>query len=178
MTIRTYQGITPIVPSSAFVDEMALITGDVTLGDDASIWPMSVARGDVHRIVVGARTNIQDGSVLHVTQPNRFTPSGYPLHIGNDVTVGHRVILHGCTVEDCALIGMGSTVLDGAIIRSQVLLGAGSLVPPGKDLEGGYLWMGSPVKKIRPLTEHEMAFFAYSAAHYVTLKNKHMANSI
>ena len=94
MAIRTYQGITPTVPDSAFVDEMALIAGDVTLGDDASIWPMSVARGDVHRIVIGARTNIQDGSVLHVTQPNRFTPGGHPLIIGNDVTVGHRVILH------------------------------------------------------------------------------------
>ena len=174
MAIRTYQGITPTVPDSAFVDEMAMIAGDVALGDAASIWPMSVARGDVHRIVIGARTNIQDGSVLHVTQSNRFTPGGYPLLIGNDVTVGHRVILHGCMVEDYALIGMGSTVLDGAIIRSQVLLGAGSLVPPGKDLESGYLWLGSPVKKIRPLTENELAYFAYSAAHYVALKNRHM----
>ena len=174
MAIRIYQGITPVVPVSAFVDKMALVAGDVTLGEDASLWPMSVARGDVHRIVIGARTNIQDGSVLHVTQPNRFTPDGHPLLIGNDVTVGHRVILHGCTVEDFALIGMGSTVLDGAIVRSRVLLGAGSLVPPGKDLEGGYLWLGSPVKKIRPLTENEMAYFEFSAAHYVALKNKHM----
>lgn len=174
MAIRIYQNITPIVPASAFVDEAALIVGDVTLGEDTSLWPMSVARGDVHRITVGARTNIQDGSVLHVTQPNRFTPGGHPLIIGNDVTVGHRVILHGCTVEDYALIGMGSTVLDGAIVHSRVLLGAGSLVPPGKELESGYLWLGSPVKKIRPLTENELAYFAYSAAHYVTLKNKHM----
>ena len=106
MAIRIYQGITPVVPVSAFVDEMALVTGDVTLGEDASIWPMSVARGDVHRIMIGARTNIQDGSVLHVTQPNRFTPDGHPLLIGNDVTVGHRVILHGCTVENFALIAI------------------------------------------------------------------------
>ncbi len=174
MAIRIYQNIIPIVPASAFVDEAALVVGNVTLGEDTSLWPMSVARGDVHRITVGARSNIQDGSVLHVTQPNRFTPGGHPLIIGNDVTVGHRAILHGCTVEDYALIGMGSTVLDGAIVHSRVLLGAGSLVPPGKELESGYLWLGSPVRKIRPLTENELAYFAYSAAHYVTLKNKHM----
>lgn len=173
MAIRPYQNVHPAIAAGAFVDDVALVIGDVTIGEDASLWPMVVARGDVHRIVIGARSNIQDGSVLHVTQPNRFTPGGHPTIIGSDVTVGHRVILHGCTVEDFALIGMGSTVLDGAIIRSRVLLGAGSLVPPGKELESGYLWLGSPVKKVRPLTEDELAYFEYSAAHYVALKNRH-----
>ncbi len=173
MAIRSYQNVNPAIAAGAFVDDAALVIGDVTIGEDASLWPMVVARGDVHRIVIGARSNIQDGSVLHVTQPNRFTPGGHPAIIGSDVTVGHRVILHGCTVEDFALIGMGSTVLDGAIIRSRVLLGAGSLVPPGKELESGYLWLGSPVKKVRPLTEDELAYFEYSAAHYVALKNRH-----
>ncbi|MFZ5594153.1 MAG: gamma carbonic anhydrase family protein [Pseudomonadota bacterium] len=173
MTIRTFQNISPSIAGGVFIDDTALVVGDVTIGEDASLWPMAVARGDVHRIVIGARTNIQDGSVLHVTQANRFTPGGHPTIIGSDVTVGHRVILHGCTVEDHVLIGMGSVVLDGAIIRSRVLLGAGSLVPPGKELESGYLWLGSPVKKVRPLTEDERAYFEYSAAHYVALKNRH-----
>jgi carbonic anhydrase/acetyltransferase-like protein (isoleucine patch superfamily) len=173
MAIRPYQNVHPAIATGAFVDDAALVIGDVSIGEDASLWPMVVARGDVHRIVIGARSNIQDGSVLHVTQANRFTPGGHPTIIGSDVTVGHRVILHGCTVEDFALIGMVSTVLDGAIIRSRVLLGAGSLVPPGKELESGYLWLGSPVKKVRPLTEDELAYFEYSAAHYVALKNRH-----
>ena len=159
---------------TAYIDEDAVVIGDVTLGVDSSIWPMCSIRGDVNLIRIGERTNIQDGSVIHVTHRFGALPEGYPVHIGNDVTVGHKVILHGCTVEDLCLIGMGSSVLDGAIIRSKVLLGAGSLVPEGKDLEGGYLWLGRPAKKMRELTEQELKWFEYSAKHYVTLKNEYM----
>lgn len=171
MTIRSFKGVLPTIATGAYVDDSAAVIGNVELGEDASIWPMCSIRGDVNVIRIGARTNIQDGSVIHVTHRYGDLPEGHPTRIGNDVTVGHKVMLHGCTVEDLCLIGMGSTVLDGAIIRSRVLLGAGSLVPEGKDLEGGYLWLGRPAKKMRELTEQEMKWFEYSAMHYVKLKN-------
>ncbi len=174
MAIRVFNGIIPTVAATAFVDDTALVLGNVTVGDDSSLWPMAVARGDVHAITIGQRTNIQDGTVLHVTQANEFNPGGYPLHIGDDVTVGHNVTLHACTIENLCLIGMGSTVLDGAIIRSRVMVGAGSLVTSGKELESGYLYLGSPAKKIRPLTERELAYLPFSAGHYVELKNRHL----
>lgn len=174
MTIRSFKGVMPKIGKAAYVDEDAVVIGDVELGEDASIWPMCSIRGDVNLIRIGARTNIQDGSVLHVTHRFGALPEGHPTRIGNDVTVGHKVILHGCTVEDLCLIGMGSSVLDGAIIRSKVLLGAGSLVPEGKDLEGGYLWLGRPAKRMRELTDQELKWFEYSAKHYVTLKNDYM----
>lgn len=173
MTVRSFKGMTPNVAPTAHVDDTALVLGNVTIGADASLWPMAVARGDVHHIVIGERTNIQDGSVLHVTQDNEFSPGGYPLHIGSDVTVGHNVTLHACTVEDLCLIGMGSTVLDGAVIRSRVMVAAGSLVTPGKELESGYLYMGSPAKQARPLSEDELRYLSFSSAHYVELKNQH-----
>jgi len=173
MTIRSFKGMSPSIAPTAYVDETALVVGDVSIGDDASLWPMSVARGDVHTIAIGQRTNIQDGSVLHVTQDNEFNPGGYPLRIGNDVTVGHNVTLHACTIEDLCLIGMASTILDGALIRSRCMIAAGSLVPPGKDLEGGYLYMGSPVRKARALTEQEQRYLTYSARHYAALKDQH-----
>lgn len=171
--IRQFQGIDPTLSHGAFVDESAVVIGDVVLGEDSSVWPMCVVRGDVNHIRIGRRSNIQDGSVLHVTAPGEESSLGYPLIIGDEVTVGHGCILHACTIEDRCLIGMGSTVLDGAVIRENVLLGAGSLVPPGKDLESGYLWLGSPVKRARPLTDQEIAWFARSAANYVALKNKY-----
>jgi carbonic anhydrase/acetyltransferase-like protein (isoleucine patch superfamily) len=178
MTIRKFAGKTPQLGARAYVDETALVLGDVTLGDDASLWPMAVARGDVHAIRIGARTNIQDGSVLHVTQDNRFNPGGHALIIGADVTVGHGVILHACTVEDTVLVGMGSTLLDGAVIRSRVMIGAGSLVPPNKVLESGYLYLGSPVKQARALTEKELEYLEFSARHYVELKELHLRETV
>ncbi|MDZ4262775.1 MAG: gamma carbonic anhydrase family protein, partial [Pseudomonadota bacterium] len=147
--------------------------GAVTIGADSSIWPTVVIRGDVHKITIGARTNIQDGSVIHVTADNEYNPGGHPTIIGNGVTIGHRAILHACTVEDFALIGMNATILDGAIIRAKALVGAGSVVSPGKVIEGGYLWLGTPAKKIRALTEKELAYLEYSAQHYIDLKNKY-----
>lgn len=175
MAIRKFKDFVPGIGKGCYVDESAAVIGDVVLGEDASVWPMCSIRGDVNQIRIGDRTNIQDGSVIHVTHRYGKLPEGYATHIGNDVTVGHKVMLHGCTVEDLCLIGMGSTVLDGAIIRSKVLLGAGSLVPEGKDLEGGFLWLGRPAKKMRELTEQELKWFEYSAQHYVKLKNDYMA---
>ena len=174
MSIRRFQGIAPQIANSAYIDQDAVIIGDVTIGEDSSIWPTVVIRGDVHKITIGRCTNIQDGSVLHVTADNQFNPGGFPLAIGDGVTVGHKAILHACTVGDYALIGMGTTVLDGARIGAKALVGAGSVIPPGKEIEGGYLWLGSPAKKMRELTEKELAYLAFSAQHYVDLKNVYM----
>jgi len=174
MNIRSYQDHRPLIDSSAYIDEAAVVIGNVVIGKECSVWPMAVIRGDVNAIRIGDYSNIQDGSVLHVTHPHSAVPDGHPLIIGNEVTVGHNVTLHGCTIKDRCLIGMGSTVLDGAVIEEGVLLGAGSLVPPGKNLEGGYLWIGSPVKRARSLTEAEMKWISYSAVHYARLKDNHL----
>ncbi|RLA03733.1 MAG: gamma carbonic anhydrase family protein [Gammaproteobacteria bacterium] len=175
MTVRNFENIEPRIANSAYVDETALVIGDVTLEDDVSLWPQVVARGDVNSIVIGARTNIQDGTILHVSHDSEFAPGGFSLCIGADITVGHQAILHGCTVEDRCLIGMAATVMDGAVIHSGAIVGAGSLVPPGRELEGGYLWVGSPARKVRALRSEEKGFLEYSAAHYVELKNRHRA---
>ncbi|MEN8107773.1 MAG: gamma carbonic anhydrase family protein [Pseudomonadota bacterium] len=177
MTIREFDDISPDIADTAWVDDTALVIGKVRLAEDVSLWPMVVARGDVESITVGARTNIQDGTILHVSHDSELAPGGYPLTIGADITVGHRAILHGCTIEDRCLIGMAATVMDGAIVRSGAMVGAGSLVPPGQDLEGGYLWVGSPARKVRPLRDEENAFLDYSAQHYVALKNRHTGTS-
>ena len=175
MSIRTFENIAPQIAKSAYVDETALVIGAVRIDEDVSLWPKVVARGDVNTIEIGARTNIQDGTILHVSHDSEFEPGGFALCIGADITVGHQAILHGCTVEDRCLIGMAATVMDGALLRSGVILGAGSLVPPGRELEGGYLWVGSPARKVRPLRKEEEAFLDYSAKHYVELKNRHLA---
>ncbi len=172
--IRSYKGINPDIASGCYIDPSSVLVGDIRIGQDSSIWPLVAARGDVNHIHIGARTNIQDGSVLHVTHKNADNPDGYPLIIGNDVTVGHKVMLHGCTIHDRVLVGMGAIVLDGAIIQSDVMIGAGSLVPPGKVLESGYLYIGSPVKQARPLTKQEQAFLLKSADNYVVNKNDYL----
>lgn len=174
MPIRAYRGILPQVPASTYIAEEASVIGNVTLGEDVSIWPMTVVRGDVNVITIGDRTNIQDGSVLHVTHDHPDIPGGHGLRIGKRVTVGHKVILHGCTVEDDVLIGMGAIVMDGAVVKSKVLLGAGSLVTPGKVLDSGFLWLGSPARKVRPLNQKELEYLDYSANHYVKLKNDYL----
>jgi carbonic anhydrase/acetyltransferase-like protein (isoleucine patch superfamily) len=171
--IRSFESYTPQIDETAFIDESAVVTGNVIIGEDSSVWPCCSIRGDIHSITIGERSNIQDGSILHVTHDSEFAPGGFKLTIGNDITVGHNVVLHACTVEDLCLIGMGSVVLDGSVVQSGAMVGAGSLVPPNKVLEGGYMWLGSPVKKIRQLTEKEKAFLGYSAKHYVDLKNRH-----
>lgn len=173
MAIRDFEDILPDIHPNAYVDESALVIGDVVLGDNSSVWPFTVIRGDVNRIRIGANTNIQDNSVLHVSHEGPYNPGGHALTVGDNVTVGHRVILHGCTVQNDCLIGMGATIMDGAIIHPNSLVGAGSLVTPNKELESGYLWMGSPVRKVRALTDQELESIAYSAQHYVRLKNRH-----
>lgn len=155
MNIRTFNNITPDLAARVYIDDAALIIGDVQIGTDSSVWPMTVVRGDVHYIRIGSGTNIQDHSILHVSHDSEFEPGGRPLEIGNNVTVGHQTVLHGCTIEDNCMIGMGSMVMDGAVIQKEVILGAGSLVTPNKTLESGHLWMGRPAKKVRLLTEQE-----------------------
>lgn len=173
MTIRTLGELKPRIAPSAYVDEAAVVIGDVEIGEEASIWPLCVVRGDVQSIRIGARTNIQDGSVVHVTHDSRFCPGGLATYIGNDVTVGHKVILHACTIEDTALIGMNTVIMDGAVVQSRVIVGAGSVVPPSRILESGYLYVGSPVKQMRALSERELEFLEYSAQNYVRLKGRY-----
>ena len=172
--IQPYQGISPQIAESVYIHPTASVIGDVVLGDDVSVWPGSVIRGDVNHIRIGAGTNVQDLSVLHVSHKSSWDPAGAPLIIGSNVTIGHKVILHGCTIEDECLIGMGSIVMDKVVVQKHVLIAAGSLVPEGKVLESGYLYMGSPAKRVRALTEKELAHFMYSAEHYIKLKNSYM----
>ncbi|WP_281547247.1 gamma carbonic anhydrase family protein [Pseudoalteromonas sp. PAR1] len=177
MTIRSYKGITPTYDNSVYIDESSVLVGDISLGKDSSVWPLVAARGDVNYIRIGERTNIQDGSVLHLTRASKSNPDGYPLIIGDDVTVGHKVMLHGCQLGNRILVGMGAIVMDNAIVEDDVIIGGGSLVPPNKRLESGYLYVGSPVKQARPLTEQERAFLKISADNYVQLKDEYLAES-
>lgn len=174
MKIREYQGKTPKLGARVLVDPSSVVIGDVEIGDDSSIWPLVAIRGDMNYIRVGQRTSIQDGSILHITHAGPYNPEGFPVIIGDEVTVGHQAMLHGCTIGNRVLIGMGSTVMDGVVIEDNVVLGAGSLVSPGKRLESGYLYLGRPARQVRALTEKEMAFFSYSASNYVDLKDKHL----
>ena len=175
MSVRSFENHQPQLGKKVFVDPTALVVGQVSIGDDSSIWPMATVRGDVHSISIGARTSVQDGSVLHVTHAGPYNPEGHDLVIGDNVTIGHKAMIHGCVIESNCLIGMGAVVMDDAIIHSNIILGANSLVPPGRKLEGGFLWVGSPARKIRPLTEEEKDFFEYSASNYVKLKDRHLA---
>lgn len=171
--IAAYQDIAPRLAEGVFVHDSAHIIGDVVIGARSSIWCGAVIRGDVNRIHIGVESNIQDLSVLHVSHKSAARPEGAPLLIGDRVTVGHRVILHGCEIGDECLIGMGAIIMDHAVLEPQVLLGAGSLVPEGKRLKSGYLYLGSPVRELRPLTADELAYFSYSAAHYVRLQQNY-----
>ena len=172
--VRPFGDALPVIGARVWVDPAAVVIGQVEIGDDASLWPTAVARGDVNYIRIGARSNIQDGSVLHVTHDGPYSPGGLPLVIGEDVTVGHRVMLHACTIGDRCLLGMSSTILDGAVLEDEVFLGAGSLVPPGKRLQARSLYKGSPVRRARSLTDEELAMLRYSAAHYVRLKDRYL----
>ncbi|EKK7717106.1 gamma carbonic anhydrase family protein [Cronobacter dublinensis] len=173
--LRPYKNTFPQTGQRVMVDSSSVVIGDVRMADDVGVWPLVVIRGDVNYVSVGARTNIQDGSVLHVTHKSSYNPDGNPLLIGEDVTVGHKVMLHGCTIGNRVLVGMGSIVLDGAIIEDDVMIGAGSLVPQNKRLESGYLYLGSPVKQIRPLKEAEREGLRYSANNYVKWKDEYLA---
>lgn len=174
MSTRIFEAKQPYIAMGAFVDPTAVVIGDVEVGENSSIWPRAILRGDVHAIRIGERCNIQDGAVLHVTHPGPYTGEGKPLVIGDAVTVGHSANLHACTIKSNCLIGIGSIVLDGAIINSNVILAAGSIVPPGKELESGFLYMGSPAEKVRELTDEEKQSIAYSADQYTELKDRYL----
>lgn len=173
--LRPYKDLFPKSGLRVMVDDTSVVIGDVRMADDVGIWPLVVIRGDVNYVEIGARTNIQDGSVLHVTHKSSYNPEGNPLLIGEEVTVGHKVMLHGCTIGNRVLVGMGSILLDGVVIEDNVMIGAGSLVPQNKRLESGYLYLGSPVKQIRALTEAEIEGLAYSANNYVKWKDEYLA---
>ena len=174
--IRSFKNFIPKLGNSVYIDEQATVIGDIVLGDDCSVWPQTVLRGDINPIKIGNRTNIQDGSVVHVTHSSKYS-KGYECHVGSDVTVGHGCIIHACSIGDMCLIGMGSVILDGVNIPSNVIIGAKSLVSSGKELESGHLYLGSPCKKIRPLKDSELEFLKYSASHYVNTKNDYLDNS-
>jgi carbonic anhydrase/acetyltransferase-like protein (isoleucine patch superfamily) len=175
MAIRKFKDHSPSIGEGVYIDESAVVIGRVEIGVNTSVWPNTTIRGDVNWIKIGANSSIQDGSTLHVTHDHSDKhPGGYPLTIGSQVTVGHNVILHGCTVEDNCLIGMGAIVLDGAHLEKNVFLAAGALVSPNKRLESGHLYVGSPAKKLRALTQEEIDGLQYSAEHYVNLKNSYL----
>ena len=173
--IQAYGDTRPDMGRDVWIAPGAQVIGRVQLGDDVSIWPGSIVRGDVNEIRIGARTNIQDQSVLHVTHDGPYTPGGRALEIGADVTVGHRVILHACTVGDGCLIGMGAILMDDVVVGEHCLIAAGSLVPPGKTIGPGELWRGSPARRVRELSDEELDQLKYSASHYVRLKDHYLS---
>jgi carbonic anhydrase/acetyltransferase-like protein (isoleucine patch superfamily) len=174
MTLRAFNHKQPLLGDCVYIDDSAVVIGDIILGDDVSIWPTAVLRADVERITIGEGTNVQDGAVLHVSHAGKFSAKGHPLTIGKGVTIGHRAVVHACSIGDYCLVGIGSIIMDDARLDPYVMLGAGSLVPPGKHLESGFLYVGSPAKAMRPLTEHEKTYLEYSAEHYVLLKNEYL----
>ncbi len=176
--IRSFQGMTPRLGARVYVDPASVVIGDVALGDDCSVWPMTVIRGDMHRIRLGARVSVQDGSVLHITHASEFNPEGFPLTVGDDVTIGHKAILHGATLGNRILVGMGAIVMDGATVGDEVIIAAGAVVTPGKHLESGHVYAGNPARPLRPLKDSERAFFPYTAGNYVALKDKFLAETL
>ena len=178
MNIRPYRGTLPKLGARAYVDPAATVIGDVVLGDDASLWPGTVVRGDVHFIRVGDRTNIQDGTIVHVTHDGEYSPGGFPTIIGADVTIGHAAVIHACTIEDAVLIGMHATVLDGARVKKHGFVAAGAVVAPGKVVGERELWVGNPARRVRTLSDREVEQLYYSAKHYVRLKDEYLAAAI
>lgn len=175
MNIRKYLDIEPTLGQRVYVDPGAHVIGDVVLGDDVSVWPGTVIRGDVNFIRIGARSNVQDGTIIHVTHEGPYTrPGGFPTTIGADVTIGHGAIVHACTIEDACLIGMGATVLDGATVKQHGFVGAGALLPPGKTVGEGEMWLGNPARCVRQLSEREIESLYYSSKHYCRLKDRYL----
>ncbi len=171
--IRSFEEKTPQIGENSRIDESAVIIGDVVIGDNCSVWPLTVIRGDVNIIRIGNNTNIQDACVLHVSHRGEYNAEGAELHIGDQVSVAHKVILHGCRIGNQCLIGMGSIVMDNVVVEDRVMIGAGSLVSPGKVLQSGYLYLGNPARKVRALSEREIELMSYIAGHYILLKDKY-----
>jgi carbonic anhydrase/acetyltransferase-like protein (isoleucine patch superfamily) len=174
-SVRPYQGIVPKLGKRVYIDPAATVIGDVSLGDDVSVWPGAVIRGDMHVIKVGERTNIQDNAVLHITHASQYNPTGWPLTIGDEVVIGHRAVVHGCTLRNRILVGIGAIVNDGAVVEDDVIIGAGCMVPPGKTLKSGYVYVGIPCKQLRTISENEKRFLQHAAATYVKLKDQYLA---
>jgi carbonic anhydrase/acetyltransferase-like protein (isoleucine patch superfamily) len=178
MKIRNHQDKSPEIGSRVYIDDSAVVIGDVIISDDVSIWPTCVIRGDVETIRIGKGTNVQDGAILHVSHAVDDSAPGHPLNIGAGVTIGHRAVVHACSIGNYCLIGIGAIILDDAIIEDYVMLGAGALVSPGKTLESGFLYVGVPAKQARPLSDAEKAFLQYSARHYIALKDTYLQERV
>lgn len=166
MTIRMFKGKKPIIDPSAFIDETALIIGDVTIHREASLWPFTVIRGDIEPIEIGAETNVQDHTVVH-------TDPGYPTRIGERVTIGHRCVIHGCTVEDEVIIGMGAVLLTGSRVRRRCIIGAGAVVREGQEIPEGSIAVGVPAKIVRTVTEKDVERILNNAKSYLELARRY-----
>ncbi len=178
MPVAPYLTTQPVTGKRVYLHPSCQVIGDVKIADDASIWCNTVLRGDVNRIVVGRGSNVQDLTMCHVSHRTEEKPDGSPLIIGDYVTVGHSVILHGCRIGNECLIGMGSIIMDDVVIPDHVMVGAGSLISPGKVLESGMLYMGRPAKVVRPLTGEEIAYLRYSAEHYMRVKDNYLNTQV
>lgn len=174
-SVRSFDGHAPQLGERVLIDPSAVVLGDVTLGDDVSVWPQVAIRGDMQSISVGARSSVQDGCVLHITHAGPYNKDGWPLQVGCDVTIGHNATLHGAKIGNRVLVGMGAIVMDGAVVEDNVVIAAAALVTPGKRLRSGFLYAGSPAREVRALSEKEMEYFVYSANNYVKLKDMHIA---
>ena len=172
--IRPFEGKMPKFGARPWIDPSAVLIGDIILGDDVSIWPGVMMRGDVNQIVIGDRTNIQDGTLIHVTNPGANPPQGYPTMVGSDVTIGHGAMLHGCTIEEGVLIGMRAILLDGSRVEKHSILGAGALLAPGKVVKTGELWVGAPARRVRFLSDQEIEQLYHSAKQYASLKDRYL----
>lgn len=172
--IRPFEGKMPQIGARPWIDPSAVLIGDIILGDDVSIWPGVMMRGDVNQIVIGDRTNIQDGTLIHVTNPGANPPHGYPTMVGSDVTIGHGAMLHGCTIEEGVLIGMRVILLDGSHVEKHSILGAGALLAPGKVVKTGELWVGAPARRVRFLSDQEIEQLYHSAKQYASLKDRYL----
>ncbi len=172
--LRAYLDRVPVLGARAYVDPAATVIGDVVLGEDVSVWPGTVIRGDVNIIRIGARSNVQDGSIVHVSHHSPYNHAGYPTLIGAEVTIGHGAIIHACTIEDRCLIGMGARLLDGCTVKQHGFVGAAAVVGPGKTVGEGELWLGNPARFARRLSDREIESLSYSAQHYVRLKDQYL----
>jgi gamma-carbonic anhydrase len=175
VSIITLNGKTPQIDDSAFVAPGCRIIGDVTIGPESSIWYNCVVRAEVNRIVIGARSNIQDGSIVHCDGPVPGVPGGFPTIIGDDVLVGHNVMLHGCILEDRAFVGLSATVMNGAVIERDAMLAAGAMLTQGKRIEARQLWAGSPARFVRDLDDAAVMGMRMGVAHYVENAKAHAA---
>lgn len=179
MDIRRYRDILPTIAAGAWVDPTATVIGDVVIGEDSSLWPRVVVRGDVNFVRIGARSNLQDGTVVHVSHDGPHAKlGGFATVIGDDVTIGHNAVVHACRIGDTALVGMGAIVLDGAVVEGQAFVGAGALVTPGKVVGAREMWLGNPARRVRMLSDAEVEGLFYSAAHYVRLKDEYLRGGV